>query len=122
MLVNGIAYMTRRSPCRLACSSAKESDDNVFPPPVGTVSEKRPGGCEPALRQACSTSALRRLTAVGSASADFRAKCASSLGNSELRGGQSPLPVERGGCEKASASRKTPPNSPQPNIPTPIPP
>src|SRR5215469_11655884 len=118
MLVNGIAYMTRRSPCARACSSAKASDESVLPPPVGTVSENRPGGCTAALRQACSTSALRRLTGVGSALAEIRAKCVSSLGNNEPSGGQSALLRETCSSKNVSASRKSASNSADANIRT----
>jgi hypothetical protein len=99
--------MTRRRPWRRACSSAKASDDRVFPPPVGTVSEYSPGGRTAAAWQACSTSALRRLTGVGSASAAFRVKCASSFGNRELSAGQSARPCAAPGSKNASASKKS---------------
>jgi hypothetical protein len=89
-----------------------------LPPPVGTVSENRPGGHAAALRQACSTSALTRLTGVGSALAEMRVKCVSSFGNSELSAGQSALPAETPGSKNASASKKSASNSADANIRT----
>ena len=50
--------MTRRSPLARACSSANFSDVSVLPPPVGTVSVKRPGGIG-AFEVACRSTAAR---------------------------------------------------------------
>src|SRR3984893_9098150 len=118
MAGEGGASKNRRSPCRRACPSPKASEDRVLPPPVGTVSENKPGGCEAALRQACSTSALRRLTSDGSAPADLRAEAASNSGRSEPSVGQSALPGETVGSKNASASRKSASNSVDANIRT----
>ena len=60
--------MTRRFLCKRAWRRAKARLERVFPPPVGTVRVKMPGGSSALSRQFCSTSARFLFTAVSSAS------------------------------------------------------
>src|SRR5947209_5358698 len=66
MLVNGTTNITRLSSCFNEWRSAKEREDRVLPPPVGTVSEKNPLGNEETSRQFSRTRLRRRLTGVES--------------------------------------------------------
>lgn len=54
--------ITRCRPWRSACRRAKDMAASVLPPPVGTVSEKRPAGRSAAARQASSTTLRWELT------------------------------------------------------------